>query len=98
MLSKLLDDTAIRNSLYNKPVLVIDHHIETEDIDLDFPHEAIIETRPACADVIFEIAKAENLAIPKEAAEALYAAISSDTLGLVSALPSPLALCAQWPS
>ncbi len=83
LLSKLLDDVAIRNSLYNKPVLVIDHH-ETED-DLDFPHEAIIEPRPACADLIFQIAKTDNLTVPKEAAEALYAAISSDTLGLVSA-------------
>ncbi len=36
LLSKLLDDTAIKNCLYNKPVFVIDHH-ETED-DLDFPH------------------------------------------------------------
>lgn len=41
LLSKLLDDPAIKNCLYNKPVLVIDHH-ESED-DLDFPHEAIIE-------------------------------------------------------
>ena len=41
LLSKLLDDTAIRNRLYAAPVLVIDHH-ETED-DLNFPHESIIE-------------------------------------------------------
>ena len=82
LLSKLLDDTAIRNCLYNKPVLVIDHH-ESED-DLDFPHEAIIEPLPACADLIYQIAKAENLTINKPAAEAIYSAISSDTLGLVS--------------
>lgn len=83
LLSKLLDDVAIRNCLYDKPVLVIDHH-ETED-DLDFSHESIIETRPACADLIYQIAKAQGLKIPSEAAEAIYAAISSDTLGLVSA-------------
>lgn len=83
LLSKLLDDTAIKNCLYNKPVFVIDHH-ETPD-DLDFPHEAIIEPRPACADLIFQIAKSSNYDIPPEAACALYAAISSDTLGLVSA-------------
>lgn len=82
LLSKLLDDTAIRNCLYNKPVLVIDHH-ESED-DLYFPHEAIIEPLPACADLIYKIAKAENLTINKPAAEAIYSAISSDTLGLVS--------------
>lgn len=82
LLSKLLDDTAIRNSLYRKPVFVLDHH-ESED-DLDFPHTAIIEPLPACAALIYKIATAEDLAIPQPAAEALYAAISSDTLGLVS--------------
>lgn len=82
LLSKLLDDAAIRNCLYNKSVLVLDHH-ETED-DLDFSHEAIIETLPACADLIFRIAKDQQLEIPVEAAKAIYAAISSDTLGLVS--------------
>lgn len=83
LLSKLLDDLAIKNSLYSKPVLVIDHH-ETED-DLDFPHESIIETRPACADLIYQTAKACELKIPEPATTALYAAIASDTLGLVSA-------------
>lgn len=83
LISKLLEDVAIRNSLYNKPVLVIDHH-ETED-DLEFPHESIIEPLPACADLIYKIAIANQLAIPKPAAEAMYMAISSDTLGLVSA-------------
>jgi len=82
LLSKLLDDSAIKNTLYSKPVLVIDHH-ETED-DLDFPHESIIETRPACADLIYQVAKDCNLAISEPAATALYAAIASDTLGLVS--------------
>lgn len=83
LLSKLIDDVAIRNCLYGKPVLVIDHH-ETDD-DLDFPHEAIIEPLPACADLIYKIAKANHFEINKEAACALYSAISSDTLGLVSA-------------
>lgn len=83
LLSKLLDDLAIKNSLYSKPVLVIDHH-ETED-DLDFPHESVIETRPACADLIYQAAKACELKIPEPATTALYAAIASDTLGLVSA-------------
>lgn len=83
LLSKLLEDNAIKNSLYHKPVFVIDHH-ETTD-DLDFPHESIIESLPACADLIFKIARELKLEIPKVAAEAIYAAISSDTLGLVSA-------------
>lgn len=83
LLSKLLDDPAIKNSLQNKPVFVLDHH-ETAD-DLPFPHEAIIETLPACAELIYKIAQDQNLTISEPAASALYSAISADTLGLVSA-------------
>lgn len=86
LLSKLLDDPAIKKTLYSKPVLVIDHH-ETPD-DLEFPHEAIIQPLPACADLIYKIAVDQKLQIPPEAAAALYSAISSDTLGLVSASTS----------
>ncbi|MBR2543318.1 DHH family phosphoesterase [Candidatus Saccharibacteria bacterium] len=82
LLSKLLDDTAISNRLYSAPVLVIDHH-ETED-DLSFPHGAIVETLPACAELIYKIAKAENFTISKQAAEAIFQGILSDTLGLTS--------------
>ena len=83
LLSKLLEDTAIRNRLYSAPVFVIDHH-ETED-DLNFPHESIIETRPAATELIFEIVSANKMPISKPAAEALMQGIMSDTLGLTSA-------------
>ena len=82
LLSKLLDDTAIRNRLYSAPVLVIDHH-ETED-DLAFSHESIIEVKPACAEVIYRIAKDQGIEIGQEAAEAIFQGILSDTLGLTS--------------
>ena len=82
LLSKLLDDSAIRNRLYSAPVLVIDHH-ETED-DLQFTHEAIIETRPSCTELIFRIAKESGIEINKEAAEAIFQGLLSDTLGLTS--------------
>ncbi len=83
LLSKLLDDAAIKNRLYGAPVLVIDHH-ETED-DLDFPHEAIIEIRPSCTEVIYRIAKEQNIEINQPAAEAIFQGLLSDTLGLTSA-------------
>lgn len=83
LLSKLLDDTAIRNRLYSAPVLVIDHH-ETPD-DINFPHESIIEVRTACAELIYSIAKEQGFSINKEAAEAIFQGILSDTLGLTSA-------------
>lgn len=82
LLSKLLEDAAIRNRLYSAPVLVIDHH-ETED-DIDFEHRAIIETRPACAEVIYRIAREQNIEINPDAAEAIFQGILSDTLGLTS--------------
>lgn len=82
LLSKLLDDSAIKNRLYNVPVLVIDHH-ETPD-DLNFPHESIIEVRPACAELIYSIAKDQNIEINVEAAETIFQGILSDTLGLTS--------------
>ena len=82
LLSKLLDDTAIRNRLFSAPVLVIDHH-ETKD-DIAFPHDAIIETRCACAEVIYRIAKDLNIKINQNAAEAIFQGILSDTLGLTS--------------
>ena len=82
LLSKLLDDSAIKNRLYNAPVLVIDHH-ETPD-DLNFPHESIIEVRPACAELIYSIAKEQKIEINVEAAEAIFFFLLSDTLGLTS--------------
>ena len=82
LLSKLLDDTAIRNRLYSAPILVIDHH-ETED-DLNFPHDSIIEVRPACAELIYEIITSQGMLIDKPVAEAIFQGILSDTLGLTS--------------
>ncbi len=83
LLSKLLDDSAINNRLYSTPVLVIDHH-ETPD-DLDFEHTSIIETRPACCELIYELANNNNIEIEKSAAEAIMSGIMSDTLGFTSA-------------
>ncbi len=82
LLSKLIEDTAIRNRLYTAPVFVIDHH-ETED-DIKFPHDSIIEVRPAASELIYSIAKDQNIDISKEAAEAIFQGILSDTLGLTA--------------
>ena len=82
LLSKLLEDSAIKNRLYSAPVLVIDHH-ETED-DIEFSHDSIIDVKPACAELIYEIAKGQNIPIEIPAAEAIFQGILSDTLGLTS--------------
>ena len=83
LLSKLLNDSAIKNRLYTAPVLVLDHH-ETAD-DLDFSHDSIIEVRPACAELIYHIAKEQKIDINENAARAIFQGILSDTLGLTSA-------------
>ncbi|MDO4759734.1 MAG: DHH family phosphoesterase [Candidatus Saccharibacteria bacterium] len=83
LLSKLMDDAAIKNRLFSAPVLVLDHH-ETAD-DLSFPHESIVEILPACCSLIYRIAKSENIAIDQPAAESIFQGLLSDTLGLTSA-------------
>lgn len=95
LLSKLLDDSTIKNRLYTAPVFVLDHH-ETED-NLNFAHQGLIQNLPACADLIYKIAVDQGLLSKnfddldeegklreKTACKYLYYAILADTLGLVS--------------
>ena len=82
LLSKLLNDAAIRNCLYSAPVIVIDHH-ETAP-DLDFDYESIIEPTSSCALLLYRIFKDQNIAISALCAENLLYGIESDTLGLTS--------------
>lgn len=94
LLSKLLENPAIRDALYHAPVFILDHH-ETED-DLSFAHQGLIQTLPACCDLIYKIAKEQGLLSKdfdklkdeqvreSKACEYLYYGIVSDTLGLVS--------------
>lgn len=83
LLSKLLEDPAVKDSLEKKPVFVLDHH-ETED-DLTFPHERIIEILPSCCSLIFKIAKDQKIEINKTAADMIFNGLLSDTLGLTTA-------------
>ena len=83
LLSKLLEDDAIKNILNTKPIFVLDHH-ETED-DLSFPHDKIIETLPSCCTLIYKIAKEQNIKINKETADSIFNGLLSDTLGLTTA-------------
>lgn len=95
LLSKLLENPTIKNCLIEKPVFVLDHH-ETED-DLEFGHQGLIQTLPSCTELIYRIAREQNLLPAPEdiseenrprfkiIAEYLIAGILSDTLGLTSA-------------
>ncbi len=59
LLSKLLDDPTIRNRLAVSPIFVLDHH-ETED-DLSFAHQGLIQTLPACCELIYKIAREQGI-------------------------------------
>lgn len=59
LLSKLLSDPAIRNRLTVSPIFVLDHH-ETED-DLPFAHQGLVQTLPACCDLIFKVAREQGI-------------------------------------
>ena len=82
LLSKLLNDPAIRNCLYTAPVLVIDHH-ETAP-DLDFDYEEIIEPTSSCCSLLYRIFNSQKISISAQCAENLLYGILSDTLGLTS--------------
>lgn len=82
LLSKLLNDSAIRNCLYSTPVFVIDHH-ETE-ADLEFPYESIIEPTSSCCALLYKIFKDQNIAMSAQCGENIIYGILSDTLGLTS--------------
>ncbi len=59
LLSKLLEVPEIRNRLAVSPVFVLDHH-ETDD-DLEFAHQGLIQTLPACCDLIYKIAREQGI-------------------------------------
>ena len=82
LLSKLLDDAAIRNCLYSAPVLVIDHHETAPDLDFNF--ESIIEPLSSCCALLFRIFTEQKIEINAQCAENLLYGILSDTLGLTS--------------
>ena len=82
LLSKLLEVPEINQVLNTKPVFVLDHH-ETED-DLSFPHQGLIQTLPACCDLIYKIAKEQNLSLSETSSAYLLYGILSDTLGFTS--------------
>jgi len=83
LLSKLLDDPAIKNILETKPVIVVDHHFDTAP-DLKFSHELILEQAVATSEVLFRIFKELGYSVNAEAARCMLAGIMSDTLGLAS--------------
>lgn len=84
LLVKTLQIAAVRSFMESHPVLVIDHHQETEE-KLPFEHVALIDdTAVATGQIIYRMAEAANWAINPQAAEQLFIAIQADSLGLTT--------------
>jgi len=81
LIGKALQIPGARHFLESHPVLIIDHHIETEST-LSFPHTLVVEEAGSSTEVIYKIAEHSDWKINQQAAENLLAGLLSDTLGL----------------
>jgi len=83
LISKALEINGARHFLESHPVLVIDHHTETEST-LQFNHEVLAEEAVATSEIIHKLAVEAGWAISTQAAEDMLIAIMSDSLGLTT--------------
>jgi len=81
LIGKALQIPGARHFLESHPVLIIDHHVETEST-LSFPHTLVVEEAGSSTEVIYKIAEHNDWTINQQAAENLLAGLLSDTLGL----------------
>jgi phosphoesterase RecJ-like protein len=81
LIGKALQIPGARHFLETHPVLVIDHHHETEST-LSFEHTPLIIEAGSSTQVIHQLAEQNNWKINTQAAENLLAGLLSDTLGL----------------
>ena len=71
-----------------KPVIVIDHHTES-DTTLDFANVSIIEPVVATSELIHNIAIELEWPLPVDACEMMATSIMSDSLGLTTSSTTP---------
>jgi len=83
LISKALEINGARHFLESHPVLVIDHHTETETT-LQFDHEILAEEAVATSEIIHKLAVDAGWTISTQAAEDMLIAIMSDSLGLTT--------------
>jgi len=89
LIEKCLQVPGVRNFLESHPVVVLDHHGEHDEEepqnDLSFPHTFVMSASAAATgELIYELAKTTGWQVPADAADAMYVAIASDTLGLTT--------------
>ena len=84
LISKLLGVPGARHWLEAHTVAVLDHHSQVES-SLPFEHELILsDSAVSTGELIFDIAQKANWQLTKEASDALYTSIMSDSLGLTT--------------
>ena len=83
LISKALQINGARHFLESHPVLVIDHHTETETT-LQFEHTILAEEAVATSEIIHKLAAQFDWKITSQAAEDMLIAIMSDSLGLTT--------------
>ena len=88
LMTKGLEARGVRHYLESHPVIVIDHHTETEP-NLSFDTVALIEEAPAAAQVIYRLAMHAGWDINPSAAEHLMIGLQADTLGLTTQNVTP---------
>jgi phosphoesterase RecJ-like protein len=81
LIGKALLIPGARHFLESHPVLVIDHHVET-DSTLSFEHTMLIEEAASSTQMIYSLAEKSGWTVSTQAAEDLLAGLLSDTLGL----------------
>lgn len=87
LLEKTLITPGVRTFLESHPVLVLDHHGEADDEevqnDLSFPHEFVLgRNAAATGELIYDISRNIGWEVTPAAASMLYSSIAADTLGL----------------
>ncbi len=77
-----LDKNGQMGWIKSKPVIVLDHHVTSDGID--YAKVSIVEAAVSTGEVIYALAKQENLPLSVEAMNFIAVSIMSDSLGLTS--------------
>lgn len=83
LISKALQIPGARHYLQSHPVLVIDHHTDTEGT-LSFDYTLLAQPAVATSEVVYCLADQAGWTISPQAAEDMMIAIMSDSLGLTT--------------
>ncbi len=89
LMQQSFETPGVVSFLESHPVIIFDHHQEGGS-DLPFtPHMVLDDTAIAASEVIYNFAMSQGYSINRDAAEALFIALQSDSLGLTTQSVTP---------